>query len=254
MAPVGSRRPTNALGKNSASKQNYSGTFTSASSEATTNTSTSTSSSGRSITPIGPPSSANRNISSPSLQIAPPSSSSNIAECSAAVSASSGVAAALSVSSSALSNQTPGLPQLPTKISQEYSLFNSSYSNQWDAKQSMYDPTENDSLPKADASKAPGYNRGNVMSSPVSSKTSSNSTTPPGSSVQTPGQQSQHLNILPVSAVSAATSPGGASHSNVAASQAGAISSQTAPEVYTTTPNDLNSDSTNQRNSFKDQL
>ncbi|XP_037909760.1 ankyrin repeat and KH domain-containing protein mask isoform X3 [Hermetia illucens] len=241
MAPVGSRRPTNALGKNSASKQNYSGTFTSASSEATTNTSTSTSSSGRSITPIGPPSSANRNISSPSLQIAPPSSSSNIADCSAAVSASSsGVAAALSVSSSALSNQTPGLPQLPTKISQEYSLFNSSYSNQWDAKQSMYDPTENDSLPKADASKAPGYNRGNVMSSPVSSKTSSNSTTPPGSSVQTPGQQSQHLNILPVSAVSAATSPGGASHSNVAASQAGAISSQTAPEVYTTTPNDLN--------------
>lgn len=92
-------------------------------------------------------------------------------------------------------NASGGLAnQLQTKINQlhqgnaqahEYSLFNDSYRSQWENNK-MYNANnnggfmENESLPKADASKAPGY-RGTNMSSPVSSKTSSNSTTPPNS-------------------------------------------------------------------------
>lgn len=68
------------------------------------------------------------------------------------------------------------LPIIPSAQSHEYSLFNNSFANstQWESKATY--PTgnpesylENDSLPKADASKAPGY-RGITLNSPIHSK------------------------------------------------------------------------------------
>lgn len=66
---------------------------------------------------------------------------------------------------------------------QVYSLFNDSFGNQWDPKQYQDNIASNtfldhDTVVKVDISKAPGY-RGNMVSSPISSKTSSHSTTPP---------------------------------------------------------------------------
>lgn len=70
------------------------------------------------------------------------------------------------------------LPIIPNSQSHEYSLFNNNSfasSNQWDTVKVAY-PTnnaenylENDLLPKADASKAPGY-RGVALNSPIHSK------------------------------------------------------------------------------------
>lgn len=68
------------------------------------------------------------------------------------------------------------MPIVSNAQSHEYSLFNSSFasSNQWDAKVA-YPPTSsenylgNDSLPKADVSKAPGY-RGSSLNSPIHAK------------------------------------------------------------------------------------
>lgn len=65
----------------------------------------------------------------------------------------------------------------------EYSLFNDSYGGQWDNKQYKNSTTnkvflEQESFIYVDESKAPGY-RGHPVNSPVNSKTSSQSTTPP---------------------------------------------------------------------------
>ncbi|XP_055381299.1 ankyrin repeat and KH domain-containing protein mask isoform X2 [Condylostylus longicornis] len=103
------------------------------------------------------------------------------------------------------------------KISHEYTLFNDSYQSQWESKQIMYNNSSNDTLPKIDASKAPGYNRGNVMSSPVSSKTSSNSTTPPGmvnNNVGTIGQQPNPNMLSNVSSMSPGSCAGSQLSSN----------------------------------------
>lgn len=77
--------------------------------------------------------------------------------------------------------------QLTSKISNEYTLF-FNYPTQWGDNVQMYNSPSalvSDSLPKADASKAPGYNR-NILNSPVggSSKASSNhSASPPSSNM-----------------------------------------------------------------------
>uniref|UniRef100_A0A1A9WY66 K Homology domain-containing protein n=1 Tax=Glossina brevipalpis TaxID=37001 RepID=A0A1A9WY66_9MUSC len=97
--------------------------------------------------------------------------------------------------------------QLAAKISSEYTLFNDYHQSQWGATDSsqIYNNQSalvSDTLPQADASKAPGYNR-NILSSPVGSSkaSSSHSTSPPGvvSSLVVPTQQT--LAILPESGI-----------------------------------------------------
>uniref|UniRef100_W8AVD4 Ankyrin repeat and KH domain-containing protein mask n=3 Tax=Ceratitis capitata TaxID=7213 RepID=W8AVD4_CERCA len=77
--------------------------------------------------------------------------------------------------------------QLASKISNEYTLF-FNYQSQWGENVQMFNSPSalvSDSLPKADASKAPGYNR-NILNSPVggsSKASSSHSTSPPSSNM-----------------------------------------------------------------------
>jgi hypothetical protein len=75
----------------------------------------------------------------------------------------------------------------------EYSLFNDNYiGNKWAEHKQLFNPLkvnppfiESEPPVQVDASKAPGY-RGNSINSPVSSKTSSNSATPPTTVPQQP--------------------------------------------------------------------
>lgn len=85
-------------------------------------------------------------------------------------------AAALQADAKTLQNRQKSsavqLPIIPNSQSHEYSLF----AGEWEKKSSFNGRTtenylENDSLPKADASKAPGY-RGTNLNSPVNSKNS----------------------------------------------------------------------------------
>uniref|UniRef100_A0A336L5G5 CSON003381 protein n=1 Tax=Culicoides sonorensis TaxID=179676 RepID=A0A336L5G5_CULSO len=134
----------------------------------------STTSSGRPVTPIGPP---NRN-NTPNQLASTQSTSSN------------GQQNAPGAIGTPIPSKMSNLQQAQAH---EYSLFNdNSYGSQWDNNQYTACVKAGhiiESEPqKVDVSKAPGY-RGNALSSPVSSKTSSQSTTPPSSN--------QGLSILP---------------------------------------------------------
>jgi ankyrin repeat domain-containing protein 17 len=147
----------------------------------------------RSITPIGPPKSINRNVAASPLLLQSVQSNCSVNSSTAMTSSSSISLAATSI----IQPPVTGLAsQLQSKINQlqhgnaqahEYSLFNDSYSNQWEAKQYSSNNSKQfmENVPplQVDASKAPGY-RGTAVSSPVSSKTPNSATTPPSQSHQ----------------------------------------------------------------------
>lgn len=164
----------------------------------------------RPVTPIGPP--QKRNLASPSPNGAGAQQAQQILSQQPLAAQTSTSNLVISTGLNVSAGGTGYRSQLPSKISHEYSLFNdtTSYQNQWGENTPIYQNTNNlsgDILPKADASKAPGYNR-NVLSSPVgSSKASSHhSSSPPGQSniplmvnnqPAIPAAATENLNILP---------------------------------------------------------
>ncbi|XP_037945229.1 ankyrin repeat and KH domain-containing protein mask-like [Teleopsis dalmanni] len=175
----------------------------------------------RPVTPIGPP---KRNVSPmPNTQTLPQDvtqqqtttsiGQSKISQNQTGVNDSAGGASGANNANNASIAQPSNFgTQIATNLSNEYSLFNdNTYKSQWGGEnKQIYSSNTglaNENLPKADASKAPGYNR-NILSSPVgSSKASSSlSTSPPGSVITAPigslpsgvNSGQQPINIMPV--------------------------------------------------------